>query len=90
MRPSLAPDCDYVEVVGCSNVKTFNTLVTLSLISQPCVVIGALPERLDSIHTFVTIVFAERGDPFPLFIYALKVFSFTALADNLKLQEDWA
>lgn len=90
MRASLAPDCDYVEVVGSSAVKTFNTLVTLSLRSQPCVVIGALPERLVSIHTVVTIVFAERRYPFHLFIYTLKVFSFTALADNLKHQEDRA
>lgn len=87
MRASLAPECDYVEVVGSSNVKTFNTLVTLSLRSQPCVVIGALPERLVSIHTFLTLVFAEGGYPFHLFICTLKVFSFTALADNLKLQE---
>ena len=90
IRTSLAPDCDYVEVVGSSNVKTFNTLVTLSLRSQPCVVIWALPEKPVSIHTFVTIVFAERGYPFGLFIYTLKVFSFTALADNLKGPEEQA
>lgn len=46
--------------------------------------IGALPERPVSIRTFVNIAFAERGDPFHLFICTLKVFSFAARADNLK------
>lgn len=88
MWAGLAPDCDYIEVVGSSDDKTFNTHVFLR--SQPCVVIGALPERLVSIHTFGTIVFAERGYPFPLSIYPLKPFSFPAPADNLNHQEDRA
>lgn len=49
-----------------------------------CSDLGALPERPVSIHTFITIVFTERAYLFPVFIYKLKVFSFTALGDNLK------